>query len=194
MARDVAQRELDQSGFRISNLGDPAAAGDATKTDNRTIPKGSTRGGFPGSSLLAAPVDHAHPVEPVAVVGSLIFTDLTEQAVSAGAEEVVAEFTVNFAELHAPNMEVDFSAIVKASPEGHFQVRVGGTPGQPDGTPISPFATTSSTFEEKSSVADGATPSGVGLLKITAQAVGPMAVTFIRSKSVILTGVLPEVG
>ena len=37
MAKDVAQREIDQSGFRISNLGDPQATGDATKTDNAKL-------------------------------------------------------------------------------------------------------------------------------------------------------------
>ena len=38
MARDIAQRELDQGGFKISNLGNPTAPGDATKTDNTTVP------------------------------------------------------------------------------------------------------------------------------------------------------------
>ena len=28
MSKDVAQRDLDQAGFRISNLGTPTAAGD----------------------------------------------------------------------------------------------------------------------------------------------------------------------
>ena len=45
MARDVALRELDQAGFRISNLGNPTAAGDATKTDNATAPKANVAQG-----------------------------------------------------------------------------------------------------------------------------------------------------
>jgi len=50
MSKDVAQRELDQAGFRISNLGTPTAAGDATKTDNAVIPLANAGTGSPGSS------------------------------------------------------------------------------------------------------------------------------------------------
>src|SRR5215471_8034234 len=96
MSKDVAQRELDQAGFRISNLGNPAAAGDATKTDNSTVPRANTGGGSPGTSLLAAPADHIHPAGGQSVVGRLVFDDPTEQSVGVGAEEVVAEWVVDF--------------------------------------------------------------------------------------------------
>jgi hypothetical protein len=64
MPRDVAQRELDQAGFRISNLGNPSAPGDATSTDNLTVPLRSRRDGSPGASVLAAAADHVHPLGP----------------------------------------------------------------------------------------------------------------------------------
>ena len=64
MARDVAQRELDQAGFRIANLGDPQAPNDATRTDNQSVPRQSAGVGSPGTSLLAAPADHVHPASP----------------------------------------------------------------------------------------------------------------------------------
>ena len=102
---------------------------------------------------------------------------------------MVAEFVVDFDELDAPNMEVSFAALVKASPEGRFRVRVGGTPGNPDGTLVTDFGTTSQSFEQKGSVAGTITPSGLGLLKVTALAIGANAVAHIRSKSVTLTGI-----
>jgi hypothetical protein len=52
---------IDLTGFRISNLGTPTAAGDATKTDNATVPHPSSGTGSAGTSLLAAPADHVHP-------------------------------------------------------------------------------------------------------------------------------------
>ena len=39
MAKDIAQRDLDQAGHQISNIGDPKRAGDATKVDTESIPK-----------------------------------------------------------------------------------------------------------------------------------------------------------
>src|SRR5947207_3101703 len=99
MARDVAQRDIDQSGFRIIDLGDPKDRGDATRTDNSTVPRHSAATGSPGTSLLAAPADHVHPAAAQVIVGSLQFDDLGQQSVSAGAEEVVAEFVVDFDQL-----------------------------------------------------------------------------------------------
>jgi len=68
MARDVAQRDLDLHGFRIANLGDPAAPGDATRTDNLSVPNAARRDGAPGASALAAPADHIHPLQPDLIV------------------------------------------------------------------------------------------------------------------------------
>ena len=70
MATDVAQRDLDQAGFRIANLGDPTKAADATKTDNTSVPKPNAGTGSPGKSLLAAPADHVHPGTALGTVGS----------------------------------------------------------------------------------------------------------------------------
>src|SRR5206468_4945282 len=103
MSKDVAQRELDQAGFRISNLGDPVNAGDATKTDNRSIPNPNAGTGAPGKSLLAAPADHTHPASEVAAGGLLLtLNDQSQQSTNGTTDEVVAEFLVNFGELDEP--------------------------------------------------------------------------------------------
>jgi hypothetical protein len=60
MAKDEAQRELDMQSNRISGLGDPTTAGDATKTDNTTTPAAPAASAAAGSSLKAAPADHVH--------------------------------------------------------------------------------------------------------------------------------------
>jgi hypothetical protein len=194
MAKDVAQRELDQAGFRISNLGNPTAAGDATKTDNSTVPRANGGSGSPGTSLLAAPADHVHPAGTQTVVGRLVFDDPTEQSVSANATEVVAEWVVDFDALGTPSMSVSLDALVKAAPEGLFAVKVGGTPGLPDGNLMTDFGSISPTFEQAGSSGGGLRPSGLGLLKITAQAVGPTSVVHIKGKTVILTGSTPGIG
>lgn len=64
MAKDVAQRSLDLAGLRVANIGTPTDAGDATRTDNATAPLAARRNASPGVSLLAAAVDHIHPLQP----------------------------------------------------------------------------------------------------------------------------------
>lgn len=59
-AVDEAQRQLDMQNLRISSLGDPTTANDATKTDNSTSPSNPAASASPGSSLKAAPADHVH--------------------------------------------------------------------------------------------------------------------------------------
>lgn len=189
MARDVAQRELDQAGLRIVNLGDPKEAGDATKTDNATVPKANSGAGSPGTSLFAAPIDHVHPASAQASAGSLQFDDDGQQVVTGGTEEVVFEVLANFDAVGAPNMQVILGALVKAAPEGHFRVRIGGTPAKPDGTSVTDFGTTSPTFAQGGSVSPAKTPLGQGLLKITAQSIGTNSTASIRAKAVALIGV-----
>src|SRR3954468_5880353 len=84
MAKDVAERELDQAGFRISNLGDPRSAGDATRTDNATTPKPNAGTGSAGTSYLAAAADHVHPAADAMSDGSAIITldDPSQQSVT----------------------------------------------------------------------------------------------------------------
>jgi hypothetical protein len=55
MAQHVAQRDLDLRGFRIANIGDPAAPGDAARTDNFHATLASARNASAGTSLLASP-------------------------------------------------------------------------------------------------------------------------------------------
>lgn len=59
-AIDEAQRQLDMSNFRISTLGDPTTANDATKTDNSTAPANPAAVASAGASFKAAPANHVH--------------------------------------------------------------------------------------------------------------------------------------
>jgi hypothetical protein len=60
MATNEAQRPLDMSTFKISNLGTPTAANDATVTDNTTGPANPAASASAGASFLAAPANHVH--------------------------------------------------------------------------------------------------------------------------------------
>lgn len=59
-AIDELQRQLSAELFRISNLGVPTTALDATYTDNATAPANPAAAAAAGASLLASPVDHVH--------------------------------------------------------------------------------------------------------------------------------------
>ena len=50
MNRDVQQRLLDANGFAVKNLGPPAAARDATFTDNASVPTAIGRTGQAGAN------------------------------------------------------------------------------------------------------------------------------------------------
>lgn len=60
MAADLLQKQLDANSQRISGLGNPTTANDATFTDNATAPSNPTATASSGSSFKAAPADHVH--------------------------------------------------------------------------------------------------------------------------------------
>jgi len=107
MARDVAQRDLDQAGFRISNLGSPAAPGDATRTDNTAVPVRSRHDGSPGASVLAAPADHVHPLGPDLIT----LSDPSQHIVGTRIE--VWFGVVNFDDLVGDRVIVGLSALLQ---------------------------------------------------------------------------------
>jgi hypothetical protein len=59
-AIDELQRQLSAESFRISNLGTPTTALDATYTDNTTAPSNPAAAASAGASLVASPADHVH--------------------------------------------------------------------------------------------------------------------------------------
>ena len=59
-AIDELQRQLSAQSFRISDLGVPTTALDATYTDLVTAPANPSSAASPGVSFLAAPADHVH--------------------------------------------------------------------------------------------------------------------------------------
>jgi hypothetical protein len=188
MAKDVAQRELDQAGFRIGNLGDPKVAGDATKTDNTAVPRPSVGLGAPGNSLLAAPADHVHPASGEGGILAITTGDATYQAVTGTEEEVVGEFFADITGFVGEEIEVEFTALVKASAGvATFNVRLGGTPGLPDGTLVATISTNSTEFVgQDSPVTRVPNPAQPLIVKITAKADAADHVAHIRGKVVDL--------
>jgi hypothetical protein len=189
MSKDVAQRELDQAGFRISNLGTPTAAGDATKTDNTAVPLANAGTGAPGSSLLAAPADHVHPATPGGG-GSYAATlsDPSQQSQSGPDETVIAQFPVDFSPT-TPNLIPTFAAIVDVeSGTATFNVRLSTTPDVVDGGILATITKTAEGGQElKAVVGASFVPLTVpALIKITAANDNAEATCRIRSKTVTL--------
>lgn len=194
MAKDVAVRELDQSGFRISNLGTPTDAGDATKTDNQSVPKANSGAGSPGTSFLAAPADHVHPASP-ATGGAppIINVDAPGyQKVIGTTEELIFEEFVDLTALGTAKMDVSFGGIFKVegnAPDGStfatFRVRLGGTLGQPDGTQLSSINLPTTDFRTEDLTSPNVdNPGHHQLVKITAQGAADNMVAHARGRSI----------
>lgn len=190
MARDVAQREVDQAGFRIINLGDPKDRGDATKTDNTSVPKPDAGTGSPGTSLQAAPADHVHPASEGGAASLISLDDLGQQSVTGTTEELVSESLVDFSDLPTPKIGISMAALVKVSAgTARFRLQFGGTPGRPDGQAVLGFSTTSTEFEVGGAGTQGVpNPSRVTLVKIVAATDRTDTTTHIRSKSLQFRG------
>ena len=188
MSKDVAQRELDQANFKISNLGTPTAAGDATKTDNATVPLANAGTGSPGTSLLAAPVDHVHPSAAGSSAYSAMVSDPSEQSQFGPDETVIAQFPIDFSPT-TPNLIPTFEAIVDVdSGTATFNVRLSVTPDVVDGAIL---ATITKTAEGGPQLLSVVGPSFVpltvpALIKITAANDNAAVSCRIRSKTVTL--------
>ena len=188
MAKDVAQRELDQANLRISNLGTPTAAGDATKTDNTTVPLANAGTGSPGTSLLAAPVDHVHPAAAGSSAYSAMVSDPSEQSQSGPDEIVIAQFPVDFSPT-TPNLIPTFEAIVDVdSGTATFNVRLSVIPDVVDGAILATITKTAEGGAElRSAVGPSFVPLTVpALIKITAANDNAAVSCRIRSKTVTL--------
>jgi hypothetical protein len=192
MARDVAQRELDQAGFRISKLGDPTQAGDATKTDNTSLPKPASGEGAPGSSFLAAPADHVHPAAPGTggSGGELIAIDDPSQQAASGGPFVIWQAAVNFGELPGDKVLCSVGAVVRAvGGAGKVELKIGGDPNRSDGALAVAFETTSGGDEVKGGRAEIAKPSGLEIVKLLAGTVSNEAQVFVKAKSIVFKAV-----
>lgn len=191
MARDIAQRDLDQGGFRILKVGDPQAPGDITKTDNTSVPLANALTGSPGQSLLAAPADHVHPIASNHFPYTLGFSDMSEQAQSGPTETLVAEFPIDFSPLPLGSLLATLAAIVQVdSGTGTFNLRLGTAPDVVDGDVLATITTVSGTFEVKSFSSSGfARPDGTAFLKVTAANDNAAVSCRIKSKTVVLKSV-----
>lgn len=188
MSKDVAQRELDQNGFRISNLGNPTTAGDATLTDNITVPRPASGTGSPGSSFFAAAADHVHPAAAASSSYSAMVSDPSEQSQSGPAETVIAQFPIDFSPA-TPNLIPTFAAIVDVdSGTATFNVRLSATPDVVDGAILATITKPVDGGPQLLSVVGASfVPLTVpALLKITAANDNAEASCRIRSKTVTL--------
>jgi hypothetical protein len=188
MARDIAQRELDQSGFRILKIGDPQAPGDATKTDNASVPQANAVTGSAGQSLLAAPADHVHPASSNHFPYVLGFADSTEQSQSGLEETVVAQFPVDFLPLPLGDLLATLAAVVQVDAgTATFNLRLGPAPDVVDGVILTTITTVSGAFERKSFTSNAfPRPEEGGFLKVTAATDQAGATCRIRNKTVVL--------
>ena len=192
MIRDVAERELDQAGHRISNLGEPKTEGDATKTDNVSTPKPSSGAGSPGKSFLAAPADHVHPGTSGAGGQTVVaIADHTEQLGRGKQTEILAETAVDLSQIVQPNMTVTLTALARATRgTAVFAVQIGGTPGKPDGKEVVAFRANRAEFEATGAQSQVIKrPLGIILVKVTATGEAPDAKYGIRAKAIQFRGV-----
>lgn len=167
MSQDVAQRNLDLGGFRIANLGDPAAPGDATKTDNASRPIAAARNPSPGTSALASPADHVHPLEPD-------FVSLSDPALQVvGAKTEVWFGVIDFDQIVGDQVQVGLAGMLQTC---LVQAWLDGQVGNPTaGTLVMNIDTSSPTLVPVASISSApfARPAGAHLLTLTAEAIGP---------------------
>jgi hypothetical protein len=191
MAKDVAQRDIDMGGFRVLNVGPPQNPGDATRVDNQTVPLPANGTGSPGRSLLAAAADHVHPAQGGTPSAIIQLEGEGEEEVTGPTEDVVFQRFVDFGGVITSNVSPVFSAFVSvdSGDTATFNVRLGGTPGAPDGTVIATL-TTQAASPQPAIVAGQAVPrpGGPALVKVTGATVNPNATARIADLRVTLTG------
>jgi hypothetical protein len=167
MARDIASRDIDLAGFRIANLGNPAAAGDATRTDNLRVPRPSGFTGSAGASLLAAPADHVHPLGPDLIV----LSDPDLQVVGARTE--IWFGVVDFDQFIGDLVVVGLSAMLQSC---LLLAWLDGEIGNPAaGTLVMNINSTSPSLVPVAAVGSApfARPAGAHLLTLTAEPIAP---------------------
>jgi hypothetical protein len=182
MAKDVAQRQLDLAGFRISNLGTPADAGDATKTDNASVPLAGRRNASPGISFLAAAADHIHPLEP----DLLTLSDPALQVVDARRE--VWFGVVDFDQLVGDHVQVGLSGLLENC---LLMAWLDGQVGNPSaGTLVMNVDSSSTNLVPVAAVGSApfARPAGAHLLTLTARQVATSAHGKTQGRVITLRG------
>jgi hypothetical protein len=193
MAKDVAARDLDQAGHRISNLGDPTDPADATRVDTKSTPKAAAGSGAPGTSLLAAAADHVHPASTVGggSGGATTLSDASTQAADTAPDVVWAQ-AVNFDELPGDKVRCSLSAIVRVTQgaTGRVELRIGGDDDKPDGTVVTALLTNSAADEVKSASADIPKPKGPTMVKLIASIASAPGSVVVRGKQISLRSVV----
>ena len=166
MAQDVAQRDLDLGGFRIANIGDPAAPGDAAKTDNFHAPLASARNASAGTSLLASPGDHIHPLAP----DFLVLSDPALQIV--GPKTEVWFGVIDFDEIVGGQIQVGLAGMLQNC---LVQAWLDGQVGNPTaGTLVMNIDSSSPTLVPVAAISSQPfdRPSGAHLLTLTVEPIG----------------------
>jgi hypothetical protein len=187
MAKDVALRDLDQAGHRISNLGDPISIGDATKVDVTTVPKMAAGSGAPGTSLFAAAADHVHPAAPgtANALAAVTFNDPSTQSADSGVDVIWAQ-AVDLSSLPGDTITASLTAIVRTTEgaTGRVELRIGGDATLPDGTLVTALLTSSGTDELATARADIPKPEGATVVKVTAVVASAPGEVIVSGKTI----------
>jgi len=180
-----SQTELDHAGFRITNLGDPKQSGDATKTDNDTIPVAAFGMGRPGNSFLAAPADHIHPS-----TGAALQLNADGMTVGGTTESLIFQSFVDFQPIYSGTLVPVFTALMSVTlGDCDFFVRLGGEVDVPDGNIISALTTDSTRPVPKIDIGDAVpTPGEPTLVKVTGSARRSDATARISSIRIVMSG------
>src|SRR4051794_39009760 len=166
----------------------PHVPGDATKTDNTTVPLANATVGFAGQSLLSAAADHVHPIASNHFPYVLGLSDLTEQSHAGPDETIVAQFPVDFAALPLGSLVATLAAMVDVdSGTATFNLRMGPTPDAIDGVILTTIPPVSGAFEAKSFSSNPfARPDVETFFKVTAANDNAGVTCRIRNKTVVL--------
>lgn len=167
MLKDVAQRQFDLAGFRISRLGAPVEAGDATQTDHAHPPLAPARDGAAGASFFAAAADHVHPLQP----DLLELSDPSLQIVSTRTE--IWHGVIDFDQLVGNRIQIGLSAMLQSC---LLMAWLDGEVGAPTtGTLVMNIDSDAAELVPIASVSSGpfVRPAGAHLLTLTAEPLSP---------------------
>ena len=193
MAKDVARRELDQGGFRISNLGDPQSPRRCNQDGQHDRSAGECHDGIGWQSVFAAPADHVHPIASNHYPYVLGFSGFDGAVAGRGPAETpgCTSFPSHSPRCHWAVWSATLAAAVEVdSGTATFNLRLGPTPDVVDGVLLTTITTVSATFEAQAFSSDAfSRPDVETFLKVTAANDNAAATCRIKNKTVVLHSV-----
>ena len=133
-------------------------------------------GWFPNSGVIAGTYNNI-TVDAKGIVtsgtisdfGTYVFADTRRFTSTIGTEEVIAQYVVDFSDVHTDSLQARIAALASSSGGlATFKVRVGGTDSVADGTVVATASTTSGTTVAITGTGTTSVPIGVQYVKLTA--------------------------